>query len=198
MQTLLDRIAALGHWAYVAEGLLIFAEDALFFGFVLPAETVLAFCGFLAHQHVLSVPTVAVVAVAAAILGDQAGFEIGRRAGEPLKRSRLGRVVGERRWQAAESLVAERGGVSVFIGRWAAFLRALVPTTSGLLGMRWATFSAWNALGGLLWGVTWTAVGYAAGASWEVAAQRFGELSAALGLIALAVVGFTVWRRRAA
>jgi membrane protein DedA with SNARE-associated domain len=198
MQALLDRIAALGHWAYVAEALLIFAEDALFFGFVLPAETVLAFCGFLAHQHVLSGPVVAAIAVGAAILGDQAGFEIGRHFGDRITQSRLGRTVGERRWKAAEALVAERGGVSVFIGRWAAFLRALVPTTSGLLGMRWTTFTPWNAAGGLLWGIAWTAVGYAAGASWQVAARRFGELSAALGIVAIGALALTLWKRRAA
>lgn len=196
MQQFFAKIASLGHWAYLAEALLVFAEDALFFGFVLPAETVLALCGFLAHQHVLDVRVVAGIAIGMAILGDQTGFEIGRHFGESIKRSRPGRLVGEQRWADAEDLLAERGGFAVFLGRWTAFLRALVPTTSGMLRMRWGTFTKWNVAGGALWAIAWTAIGYLAGASWEVAAKRFGEISAAIGIVVLAAFVLAWVRRR--
>lgn len=196
MQQLFQRIAALGHWAYLIEGLLIFAEDALFFGFVLPAETVLALCGFLAHQRALDPLTVALVAMGTAILGDQTGFEIGAHFGEPIKRSRLGRRIAPRHWEAAEALLKERGGPAVFVGRWTAFLRALVPTTSGLLHMPRLTFSAWNAFGGIAWAIVWTAVGYAAGASWAQAAKRFGEIEAAVAIVLVGAAIVTWLRRR--
>lgn len=187
IQQIIDKLAGIGPWAYLLEGLLIFAEDALFFGFLLPAETVLVFCAFLAQQHVLDVWVVLAVAIVCAILGDQTGFEIGVLFGPRLEGSPLGRRVGDQRWVAARSFIDKRGGFAVFAGRWVAFLRALVPTTSGMLKMRRLTFTGWNALGGVLWAMAWTAVGYVAGASWESAAKRFGEISAGVALLALAV-----------
>lgn len=198
MKEILAAIARMGSWAYVLEAGLVFAEDALFFGFVLPGETILAFCAFLAQQHVLDVSVVLGVAVVAAILGDQTGYEIGKRLGPSLEKSKLGRRIGAGRWAAAQGLLVERGGFAVFLGRWLAFLRALIPTTSGLVGMRRRTFTLWNVLGGVTWAVAWTAVGFIAGASWESAARRFGEVTAAVALlVALAIyIVVSLSRRR--
>ena len=169
---------------YVLEFLLVFCEDALFFGFVLPGETVLVAAAVLASGGHADIWIVWGVAVAAAILVDTVGYRIGRRYGTGLRTSKLGRRVGERHWDQAIQIIKARGGVSVFIGRWIALLRALVPPTAGMAGMRYRTFLVWNAIGGIAWATVYCLIGYFAG---KAAKQLAKHISSAV-LIALAII----------
>jgi membrane-associated protein len=75
--------------------------------------------------------------------------------------------------------------------------RALVPGLSGMSGMRYRTFLAFNALGGLVWGTTFVMIGYAAGKSYSAVARTVGTYSLAIvGAVVVAVVVFVVVRRR--
>jgi membrane-associated protein len=169
---------------YVLEFLLVFCEDALFFGFVLPGETVLVAAAVLASGGHADILIVWGIAVAAAILGDTVGYGIGKRYGTGLRTSKLGQRVGERHWDQAIQIVKARGGVSVFIGRWIALLRALVPPTAGMAGMRYRTFLVWNAIGGIAWATVYTLIGYFAG---KAAKKLAKHISSAI-LIALAII----------
>lgn len=195
LRHLIERLAHIGSWLYALEAFLIYAEDALFFGFVFPAEITLVFCAFLAQQHVLSLWLVAVIAIVAAVAGDQTGFRIGHHFGPAIRASRLGRRINAHSWETARDLLEERRGVAVFLGRWTLLLRSLVPTSSGIIGMHWGTFTLWNVIGGISWALAWSAVGYLAGASWETAAARFGEVVAVAMLLLLTVV-VLLWARR--
>ncbi len=137
--------------------LLVFAlplvECSLFVGFVFPGETALVLGGVLASGALpgtgrVSLLALCVLATAGAVIGDSLGYAIGRRYGAAVQRSRLGRVVGETRWLAAESFLRRRGGPAVFLGRFTALLRALVPSAAGMAGLPFRTFLLWNAVGG--------------------------------------------------
>jgi membrane-associated protein len=191
VEHLLDVPAAL---AYVLIGALVFSEAALFVGFVLPGETAVLLGGVLAADHKLSLPWLLVLVVLAAVVGDTMGYEVGKHVGPRVLRSRLLRGHGQR-LNGAREFLRQRGGMAVFLGRFTAFLRAVMPALAGLSHMPYRRFLAWNAAGGLVWGVGVTLLGYSAGASYTKVAHLLGRTSAAL-LGVLVVVALVVWHRR--
>ena len=115
LQQILDQILNAPAWAvFLVVGLLVFAEDALFVGFVLPGETAAVLGGVAASRGHVEVFAMCVIVVAAAIVGDSVGYEVGRHFGtrilqvRPLRRhqNRLG---------DAQAFLARRGGSAVFL-----------------------------------------------------------------------------------
>jgi membrane-associated protein len=188
---LVDRLLGLPGWlVLVITGLVVFAEDALFFGFVLPGETVALLAGVAAKLGHASLVGVLVVVVVVAIVGDTVGYEVGRHLGPrvldlPLLQKRRERL------DSARAFLARRGGSAVFLGRWVAFFRAVMPALAGTARMPYRRFLVFNAAGGLAWGVTVVLLGYAAGASYARVEKVVGRDAA---LIVLAVVVLVVWR----
>ena len=154
---------SVGLWLYVIAGGLAFAEAAILVGFILPGEIALLVGGYFCNPQYgrLNIWVMCVIAVVGAIAGDSVGFEFGRKFGPPLRRSRLGRWIGERRWAAVDGALHKHGGKAVFVGRFTALLRALMPSMAGMSGMRYRSFLIWNASGGLLWGSGCVLLGYA-------------------------------------
>lgn len=179
--------------AYVVIGALVFAEAALFIGFLLPGETAVLLGGALAATGKLSLVTVAVIVVSAAILGDSVGYEVGRKAGPRLLELRIlkGRRAGI---DAARTRLHDKGGVTVFLGRFTALLRALTPALCGMSRMPYRRFLAWNAAGGIVWGVGITGLGYLAGRSSALVERSLGGVS--LGILAIFVLGLLVAAHR--
>ncbi|TAL13162.1 MAG: phosphatase PAP2 family protein [Frankiales bacterium] len=196
MSKVVDAVLSLsGLPAYGLVGLLAAGEAAAFVGLFLPGEAALLLGGVLASQGRVSLPIMIAVAVVAAIVGDSIGYEIGRRGGPALKRSRLGRVVGPERWAKGEAFLERRGGPAVFFGRWVGLLRALVPSLAGMGRMPYRRFLLWNAVGGLLWASTVVLVGYAAGAQYKRVEQLFGRASLLVGLAVLVLGGAVLLAR---
>jgi membrane protein DedA with SNARE-associated domain len=194
---LLDIILTLSGWpAYVVILAIVFAEAALFAGFVLPGETALLFGGVLAAGHHLSLALLIPAAVVAAVAGDSVGFEVGRRYGPRLLATRLGRRIDPAAWIRVQDLTRRRGGWAVFAGRWTALLRALVPTAAGAAGMRYRTFVTFNLLGGITWVFVVTLLGYTAGASVTHITALLGHFSLALLAVLAILCGALIWRHR--
>lgn len=186
MHHVVDLVGRAAHpWGYVAVFLAVMLEASAFVGLVVPGETVLLAGGFLASQHKLNPWTVAVLGLCGAVIGDSIGYEIGRHFGERLQRTRLGRKVGDERWERARETLRSHGGKAVLIGRWVGVLRALVPAAAGDSRLPYRTFLLWNVIGALVWAPTVVIVGYVAGSSWEV-------VDRAVGWGSLAVVGVLV------
>ncbi|MCH5670955.1 DedA family protein [Streptomyces gilvus] len=183
-----------GPVVYIVVVGLVFAEDAFFFGFVLPGETAVIVGGLLARQGVVDLVWLAVAVVLAAIAGDGVGYELGRRLGPPVLHSRPLR----RHAHGADrtrDLIRRRGPAAVFIGRFVALFRSLVPAMAGASGMPYRRFFLYNALGGLVWGVGNAVLGYAAGAAYQRAEGLIGRTTA-LVVAVLVVVALVVWRVR--
>jgi membrane-associated protein len=179
-------------------GALVFGEAAVFLGFVFPGETAVLLAGFLASTGRLSVVVLGVVVVLAAIIGDSVGYEVGRKFGPRMLRWRMFRRHEERIERAREFLDG-RGGSAVLIGRGTAFLRAVTPGLAGLSGMKYRRFLAWNALGGVIWGVGCVVAGYLAGDSYKQVASYLGRAGAAVIVLVVvtAIIAWRVRRRRA-
>ena len=180
--------------AYTIIALLVFGEAAFFLGFVVPGETAVLLGGFLASQGHLDIVTLIAIVVIGAILGDTVGYEVGRHVGPRVLQ--LG-VFQKREAQLhkAQDSLRRRGGPAVLLGRWTAFFRAVMPGLAGLSRMRYRTFLFWNALGGIAWGITYSLVGYFAGASYENVASTIGKGTAVV-IAVLVIAGLVVWRVR--
>jgi membrane-associated protein len=197
ISSIVDDILKLhGLAAYALVGGLAFAEAALFVGFVLPGETAVLLGGVLANQHRVSLPVMIVVAVLAAIIGDSVGYEVGRHFGTRLLDSR----VFERRRRGLErgqQALRDNGGRAVFLARFTAFLRAVMPALAGTARMPYRRFLAFNAAGGLIWAAGFTLLGYLVGASYRRVENIAGRASEAiLAVVVLAVIVFVIRRRR--
>jgi membrane-associated protein len=195
MSGLVERLLGVPGWlVLIIVGVVVFAEDALFVGFVLPGETVAILGGVAAKLGHVPLAGVLAVTIVAAIVGDSVGYEVGRKLGPRMLNVKLLR---ERRHriEQAQDFLARRGGSAVFLGRGIALFRALMPALAGSARMPYGKFLAWNAVGGIVWGVAVVLLGYLAGASYKSIEGRFGT-TAAFVIAGLVVVGLCVWAVR--
>jgi membrane protein DedA with SNARE-associated domain len=179
---------------YLVVGLLVFLEDALFVGFVLPGETAALVGGFLASRGVVSPWWLGLVVVVGAVAGDSVGYEVGSRFGPRLLAARA-LASHEEQVANAQAFVRRHGSWAVFLGRFVAFFRAMMPALAGISHMPYRRFLPINALGGLVWGVAFTAIGYFAGDAYERVAHTFGEVAAVV-IAVVVIAGIVVWRVR--
>lgn len=179
---------------YLLVGLLVFAEDALFVGFVLPGETAAILGGVAASLGHVSLVGIMLVVVGAAIVGDSVGYEVGRVLGPRVLQLK---ILDKRRKRLddARDFLARRGGSAVFLGRWVAFFRAVMPALAGTARMPYRKFLAFNAAGGIVWGVVVVLAGFLAGQSYAAVAKTLGRGSA-LVVLAIALVALLVWHLR--
>jgi membrane protein DedA with SNARE-associated domain len=195
MSGLVDRLLGVPGWVVlVVTGVVVFAEDALFVGFVLPGETIAVLAGVAAKLGHVSLLGVLAVVIGAAIVGDTVGYEVGRHLG---RRVLSWHVLDRRRKRLddAQAFLSRRGGAAVFLGRWIAFFRAVMPALAGTARMPYPRFLAYNAAGGVAWGATVVLLGYAAGASYARVERSFGTGTAVAGLV-LVVAALVLWRVR--
>jgi membrane protein DedA with SNARE-associated domain len=166
---------------------LVAAESA---GALVPGETSLILAGALAGEGRLSLPVVIGVAAAAAILGDNVGYVLGRQGLRHLV-LRFGRssTRTERALHRSQTFFRRRGPVTVFVARWLPGLRVFAAWLAGANRMPWQRFLLWNALGGIGWAATIGTIAYFVGRS------ASGSL-AAIGFIGVGVVVIVFILRR--
>jgi membrane-associated protein len=195
MSGFVDRLLGIPGWAVLLiVGLIVFAEDALFIGFVLPGETAAVLGGVAAKFGHVSLGGILAVVIGAAIVGDSVGYEVGRALGPRVLSHRF--LDGRRdRLESAQRFLARRGGMAVFLGRWVAFFRAVMPALAGSARMPYRRFLVFNAAGGIVWGAAVVALGYAAGASYKSIEGYLGQGSAAL-VAAVVVLALVIWAVR--
>ena len=188
MSIVQDALAHVPSWVvYAAVFALPFLEASIFLGFVIPGETALVVGGILAGQGRVSLVLVLVLAVVGAIAGDGVGYGVGRRYGPGLQASRLGQKVGDARWASTEDFLQRRGGPAVFLGRFTALLRALVPSAAGMAKLPYRTFALWNAVGGAAWAAMCVIGGYLLGDVIATYLSQGGYVLVGLALLAVAV-----------
>ncbi len=191
---LLQPLLSLHGWqAYALVGLLVFAEDAVMLGFVFPGETAAILGGVLASKGGVNLGGIVAVVVVCAIVGDSVGYAIGDRWGHqllqlgPLRKRQKG-IAG------ALDQLSRRGALAVFVGRFSAFLRAVIPGLAGMSKLRYRVFLPANAIGGICWGLLYVLLGYFVGERVEKASGIASDIL--LGLIVVVVVVLFVRHRR--
>jgi membrane protein DedA with SNARE-associated domain len=175
---------------------LIMLESA---GIPLPGETALIGAGILASRGKLDVTSVIVIAAAAAIVGDNGGYWVGRRWGRQLlgKWKRLDRFA-QRVIPPSERFFEKHGGKTVFFARFIAILRFTAAWLAGVSRMPWWRFLFWNAAGGICWAAGVTLLAFYGGKAAADAFDRYGLIGAGaiVGAVVLVLVVVHFWRRR--
>lgn len=170
-------------------------ETTLFVGLVVPGDTIVIVAAT-AVSSPADYAALLIGVIAGSLAGESLGFALGRWFGHGIRRSRLGRALGERNWRRAERYVQRRGGPAVFVSRFLPVLHALVPVTSGAGGMRYRRFMAWTAPACTVWAVLYVTIGsLAAGGIRRLA----GEIHAigyvvAGGVVLVLIAAFLVRR----
>lgn len=179
------HILALPIWVAL---LVVFAlpalESSAFVGFVFPGEVALILGGVLASEGHVALVAVLAAGIAGAVVGDTVGYLVGRRYGRRLLQGTLGRFVRHEHLDRAERYLATRGGKAVFLGRFTAALRVMIPGLAGMSRMNYPKFAVYNVAGGAAWATMSVLLGYVGGNSW----QHVAQLASRIGLAALAVV----------
>jgi membrane protein DedA with SNARE-associated domain len=181
---------------YGLVALLVFGEAALFVGFVLPGETAVIVAGVVAARGHVNIVVLCAIVVLSAMVGDSAGYFVGERYGErlfhlPILRSRREAI------DRALDALTRRGVTYVFVGRFTAFLRAIIPGLAGISQLHYRRFLVANAAGALCWGVLYSLLGYYAGHALDSVEKYSGwAASGLLVLVVLIVVALHLRRRR--
>lgn len=164
-------------------------------GVPVPGETVLLFASFLAFdEQELKLRYIILVGIAAATLGDNIGYWIGRKGGRPLldRYAHLFRIP-VTVIQKGEALFAKRGPLAIFFARFVFGMRIIAGPVAGVLKMDWRKFTIFNFLGAAVWVTVISVIGYKFGEEWEDLVRIMGRVNMVIGVIVLWIV-YMVWR----
>jgi membrane protein DedA with SNARE-associated domain len=168
-------------------------------GVPLPGETALIAAAILAAHGHYSIVWVIVVAAAAAIIGDNIGYGLGRFGGRKLL-ERWGplRRYAEKALPPGERFFHKHGGKTVFLGRFIAVLRITSAWLAGITHMAWWRFILWNAAGGIVWalGVSLLAFYFGKAAADALSRYGFGGAAVVVVLGGLAFLAMRWWHKR--
>jgi membrane-associated protein len=147
---------------YIGLFLIIFAETGLLLGFFLPGDTLLISAGLLIQQDKVNLELWILIPllIAAAIIGDAVGYQVGKQAGPRLFKRENGRIFKRDHLERAKRFYDRHGGKTIVIARFLAFIRTFAPTVAGAAEMPYPRFAAFNAIGALLWVPSLTLLGY--------------------------------------
>lgn len=175
-----------------------FLETSAFVGLLVPGEVTLLIAGLLASQGMLELWGLMMAAATGAILGDSAGYWIGRAGGIKVIR-RYGKYFffKEKYLKTTEGYFKAHGGKTVLFGRFIGVVRAFGPVVAGISRMPYGRFLAYDVAGAILSVTLILVLGFFFGESWRLVSDVLGWGGAvAFGAIVAVAVGVTLWRRR--
>ena len=149
----------------------IFAESGLFFGFFLPGDSLLFTAGVLcakADSPLWPLPVVLIGVALAAIAGDQVGYLFGRRMGPAIFRRPDSRLFKQAHVEKAQNYFEEHGPKTILLARFVPIVRTFAPIVAGVGRMDYRTFVTYNVMGGLLWGIGITTLGFLLGEAVDI------------------------------
>jgi len=172
-------------------------EASVFLGFIFPGEIACLLGGVLAFESKLQLWLVIVVAIAGAVIGDSVGYFVGARFGDVLLGKLPERFAKPEHVDRTKEMIRRFGGRAVFIGRFTAALRALVPGFAGVSRMRYRSFLVWNLAGGAVWATAVVVAGYLAGNAWRKVNSTISVVSyCILGGVVVGLIALWWVRRR--
>jgi membrane-associated protein len=197
VSTLSNAILTLPAWVAL---LLVFALPALeasaFVGFVFPGEIAVILGGVIASQGELPIAAVLVAASLGAVIGDSIGYALGHRYGRGLL-AKMSRFIKPEHVDRGVEVLNRLGGRAVFVGRFTAALRVLVPGLCGIARMPYRTFLTWNVIGGVTWACGSGMLGYFAGSGYRRFEKKISYGGyVLLGLVVVALLLLWLLHRR--
>ena len=156
-ETLIETFGTIGLF------LIVFAESGLLIGFFLPGDSLLFAAGLLASRGHLNFPLILVGCFIAAVAGDQVGYLFGKRVGPALFRRPNSRFFRQKHLNKAQQYFEKEGPKTIVLARFIPIVRTFAPVVAGVASMPYRTFVTYNVVGGFLWAVGVTTLGYVLG-----------------------------------
>ena len=157
VEKLLETVGTIGLFA------IVFAESGLLIGFFLPGDSLLFTAGLLASQGKLNLPLILVGCFVCAVAGDQVGYAFGNRVGPALFRRPESRLFKHEHVEKAQAYFEKYGVKTIVLARFVPVVRTFAPIVAGVGKMEYRTFVRFNIIGGFLWAVGVTMIGYVLG-----------------------------------
>jgi membrane-associated protein len=190
-----STLHSLGPWALLAILGIVFAECGLLFGFFLPGDSLLFTAGLLVASGFIATP-IAVVVVAiccAAIAGNLVGYWIGRKAGPSVFRRPDSKYFRKEYVDRTHHFFDRFGGRAIVLARFVPIVRTFITVMAGVARMDFRKYTVYSVIGGLLWGITITLLGYYLG---NVAFIRAHIELIVVGMVVLSVIPIVIELRR--
>jgi membrane protein DedA with SNARE-associated domain len=183
----------LAQYGYLFIAVFLFVESI---GVPIPGETALVTAAALAGAGKLNIVGVFMAAAFGSITGGMTGYWVGLRGGQAIV-VRFGRSLrlSEERLDRARTFFDEHGASALVVGRFIAVVRSFLGIFAGVATMPERRFAIYNAIGGLIWSLTFSAVGYLFGKNMPLMMRDLGRVSLVLALVlALVILLVVSWR----
>lgn len=154
---LIKSLGYFGVWA------IVFAESGLLIGFFLPGDSLLFTAGFIASQGYLNIAVLIFGSFVCAVLGDNVGYATGYRFGRRLFQKEDNWLFHKKNLVKTQSFYEKHGKKALVLARFMPIVRTFAPIVAGIGSMHYRTFMAYNLIGGLLWTVGITLLGFSLG-----------------------------------
>lgn len=188
-------VQAYGVWVYALLFLIVFVETGVVVMPFLPGDSLLFVVGALAGAGLMSYPLAVTVLLAAAILGDQCNYTIGRWVGPRVFQWENSRFFNKQAFERAHAFYEKYGGITIVLARFMPFLRTFVPFVAGVAEMSRVKFTLYNIVGALIWVLGICTAGYFLG-SLPWVKQNLDFIIWAMILVPGLIVIVGAWRAR--
>ena len=197
----LRDLPALVQWAgYVGLTLIIFAETGLLVGFFLPGDSLLVTAGLLAADPAfgLNVWLLGLILTVAAIVGDTVGYHVGKATGPRIFTRENSLFFHKDHLLKAQAFYEKHGGKTIIIARFMPIVRTFAPVVAGVARMRYASFLAYNVVGGVLWIWSMLITGYVLAKTVPGVAKHVEKVILVVVFLSILPGIIAWWRNRAA
>lgn len=182
-------------FGYLGIGAIIFAESGLLLGFILPGDSLIFLAGLFASQGLFNLWVLFIVIIAAAVLGDNCGYLIGRRLGRKVF-EKNSFIFNQDNLHKTEAFFVKYGKLTFIIQRFMPIIRAFAPLLGGVGDMRYRTFFLYDLAGCIVWGTGVTILGYFLGAVIPNIDTYILPLTFLIVIISLIPSFVTYWKHR--
>ncbi|MEK7120807.1 MAG: VTT domain-containing protein [Patescibacteria group bacterium] len=142
---------------------IIFAESGLFFGFFLPGDSLLFTAGLLASQGFLNIYFLIILMFLGATLGDTVGYWFGVKVGPKIFNRENSFLFNKKHIERTQNFYQKYGTKTIILARFIPIVRTFAPILAGVGGMKYSLFLRYNIVGGALWGIGITLLGFGLG-----------------------------------
>ena len=186
-------VAQYGAWVYALLFLIIFVETGVVVMPFLPGDSLLFIVGAMCGAGLMNLPLVMGLLLAAAILGDQTNYTIGRYFGPRVFQWEESRFFSRRGFDQAHAFYEKYGGITIILARFMPFVRTFVPFVAGVAEMTRSKFTFFNVVGAVIWVVGLLSVGYLFG-NLPIVQQHLSKIIWALIIVPGIIAMFGAWK----
>ncbi|HNU96989.1 MAG TPA: VTT domain-containing protein [Candidatus Portnoybacteria bacterium] len=155
-----DLIELIKTAGYIGLFGIIFAESGLLIGFFLPGDSLLFTAGFLASQGFLNIWILMGLTFIGAVLGDSVGYWFGKKTGNKIFIKEDSFLFKKDNINKAEEFFKKHGAKAIVLARFVPIVRTFTPILAGVGTMHYKTFLSFNVIGGALWTIGVSLLGY--------------------------------------